>query len=191
MAKIVTLLLGAVISLSCQTAKKAEGPRSEIVSVPDLGFRYTPPPGMKDKTTPASKQLRGHAAAYAAKAAEPILDLVSDGSDTSPEWHQVWVFLLPRAQLANVSEAIAEGKVNTALAGPNASPVGQPQTVTINGRSFFMSEFEQNEPPLLKHAKIYTAICKSQLISFIFVSNSAGQVKGMEQSLKTLDFSGQ
>jgi len=182
------LMLAAGIFLSCQTSGSS-APRQGIVSVPDLGFSYTPPAGMIEKTSPANMQSRSHAASYSSRATQLLLDMSPGDMDTAPDWHHVWVFMLPRAQYSSLSDPAAEGKINTALAGPRASPVGQPQSAVLAGRSFLVSEFEQKEPPLIKHAKIFTTICKTQLVSFVLVSNSSQQVSAMEQSLKTLDFS--
>ncbi|MGD0271574.1 MAG: hypothetical protein ABSB14_21070, partial [Candidatus Sulfotelmatobacter sp.] len=151
-------------------------PKQSIVSVPDLGFSYTPPAGMIDKTSTASVQSRSHAASYSSRATQLLLDMSSGENDTAPDWHHVWMFTLPRAQYSSLSDSAAEGKINTALAGPRASPVGQPKGSLLAGRSFLISEFEQKEPPLIKHAKIFTTICKTQLVSFVLVSNSAQQV---------------
>jgi hypothetical protein len=181
------VLLMAGTGLSCQASGSA--PKQSIVSVPDLGFSYTPPAEMIDKTSPASVQSRSHAASYSGRATQLLLDMSSGENDTAPDWHHVWIFMIPRAQYSNLSDSAAEGKINTALAGPRASPVGQPQSAVLVGRSFLVSEFEQKEPPLVKHAKIFTTICKTQLVSFVLVSNSGQQVSAMEESLKTLDFS--
>lgn len=181
-------LVCASLLLSCQTAENSES-KSEILALPDLGIRYTPPAGMIDKTSSESREARTRAASYSRKAAELLLDLSSPGDDTSPDWHQVWVFIYPRSYLSNLNDPAAELKMNTALAGPHAKSVGQPQSAVVAGRGFLASEFEVSEPPLLKHAKIYTTICKTQLVSFAFVSNAAEQVKAMESSLKTLQFS--
>ncbi len=182
------LVLACVISVCCQTSKGTN--RVDVVSLPDLGLRYTPPAGLTDKTTPASKRFREHAASYTAKAAELILDMSSDDGDSSVEWHQVWMFVFPRAQLSNLDDAGAEAKMNAALAGPRSTSTGRPQAAVLAGRTFLVSEFEQKEPPLTKHAKIFTTICKTQLVSIAFVSNSEEQVKRMEGSLSSLDFSG-
>src|SRR5580692_12428012 len=184
----VAVLMLAGIFLSCQTSGSS-APKQSIVSVPDLGFSYAPPAGMIDKTSPASMQSRDHAASYSGRATQLLLDMSSGENDTAPDWHHVWIFMIPRAQYSNLSDSAAEGKINTALAGPRASPVGQPQSAVLAGRSFLVSEFEQKEPPLVKHAKIFTTICKTQLVSFVLVSNSGQQVSAMEESLKTLDFS--
>ena len=88
-----------------------------------------------------------------------------------------------------MSDSAAESKMNVALAGPHASAVGQPQSETIAGHGFLVSEFQVSEPPLLKHGKIYTTICKTQLVSFALISNSAGPLREMEGTMKTLEIS--
>jgi len=186
--RVAMLLLIAGVGLSCQTSGST-APKQSIVSVPDLEFSYTPPAGMIDKTSPASVQSRTHAASYSSRATQLLLDISSGENDTAPDWHHVWIFMLPRAQYSNLSDSAAEGKINTALAGPRASLVGQPQSAVLAGRNFLVSEFEQKEPPLIKHAKIFTTICKTQLVSFVLVSNSSQQVSAMEESVKTLNFS--
>ncbi|MGB8726701.1 MAG: hypothetical protein WCD09_04830, partial [Candidatus Sulfotelmatobacter sp.] len=181
--RVASLLLVAGIGLSCQTSGSG-APKQSIVSVPDLGFSYTPPAGMIDKTSPASVQSRSHAASYSGRATQLLLDMSSGENDTASDWHHVWIFIIPRAQYSNLSDSAAEGKINTALAGPRAAPVGQPQGAVLAGRNFLVSEFEQKEPPLVKRAKIFTTICKTQLVSFALVSNSGKQVSSMEESLK-------
>jgi hypothetical protein len=184
-------LLGISASLSCQTSNSAQqsASQNEVVSVSSLGFRYTPPTGLTDKTSPMNKELRERADSYTTKAAQLLLDMSSNDSDSSGAWHQIWLFIFPRTELANLSDATAERKMNTALAGPHASPAGETAQITISGHRFLVSEFEQREPPLVKQAKIYTTICKTQLVSFVFVTNSAAPMKDLEESLKTLTFS--
>ena len=190
---ILVAAVGGSALLACQTAGNGQvqtDAKGRVVSVPDLGFHYTPPADLVDNTTPEGRRLRDHAASYSTKLVLPILDMSSSDSDASPGWRQTWIALFPRAALPNLTDALAEWKVSSALAGSHSKPAGEPQTTTVAGRSFLVSEFTQEEPPLLKHARIYTTISKTQLVSFIFVSNSAEQVKAMEESLKTLDFSG-
>lgn len=188
--RVAAILLSATVSLSCQTSKVTSNNKGsgDVLAVPSLGITYTPPAGMHDKTTAENRKLRDRAVEYATKLAVPILDLSSADSDDSAEWHQVWITLFPRAQLAGAGDAVAETKINTALAGPHATPLGESKHVIIGGQNFLVSKFTREEPPLLKHAKIYTTIRKTQLVSFVLVSNSAIQVKGMEESLKSLAF---
>jgi hypothetical protein len=180
---ILTFCLGWSLLVFTQTSSE------RVVVLQDLGVRYTPPEGMTDKSTDAARQAREHAGAYKTKSAELLLDMSSDDSDIAPEWHQIWIFHYPRAQLANLTDWLAEAKVSSALAGPRATPSGQPKNAVLDGHSFLVSEFEQSEPPLTKRAKIYTTICKSQLLSFVFVANSSEQIATVEDSLKSLNFS--
>ena len=187
-AKVCATLFSAIVFLSCQNPE-TRGTKREVVSIPDLGIRYTAPAGMVDKTSAESRQARDHVSSYSQRAAMLLLDMSSQDADASPDWHQIWLFIFPRSGLRNLNDSSAESKMSAALAGPHASTVGQPQGETIAGHAFLVSEFQVSEPPLLKHAKIYTTICKMQLVSFALVSNSASQVEVMEDSLKTLEFS--
>jgi len=185
--KAILLLLAAGALACCQTSGN-DLSQPKVISMPDLGFRCTLPAGMMDHTSSASLAARKQAASNNGKTALLLLDMSSDAVDTVPDWHQMWIFTFPRGHLSNLSDSAAEAKINTALAGPRATPMGQPRTVTIAGRNFLVSDFEQKEPPLLKHATTYTTICKTQLVSFVFVSNSAEQLKAMEQTMQTLSF---
>ncbi len=186
-SRIAAFLLSTTLCLSCQTSSVTKT-GVEALLVPSLGIRYTPPSGMLDKTSTESRKLRDRAAEYANKAAVPILDLSSADADNSPAWHQVWITLFPRAQMAGIADGDVKAKLSTALAGPRAKPVGDSQHITIGEQDFLVSEFVQEEPPLVKHAKIYTTVRKTQIVSFVFVSNSPIHVKAMEESLKSLEF---
>ena len=177
--------------VSCQTAATSPSD-SKVVAAPDLGFRYTPPPGMpgmKDKTSPSSPEARSHAASHTGQRFGLLLDLSSDEDDASAAWRQVWILNLPRATWPALSDAAATEKMNSLAAGRKAAAIGQPQSTVISGRSFVASEFELKEPPLVKQAKILTTNCKGQLVAFILVPNSAANLSALEESLKTLDFS--
>ena len=155
--KVCAMVFSVIVFLSCQSSGVRDA-KSEVVSIPDLGIQYTVPAGMIDKTSAESRQSRDHAASYSQRAATLLLDMSSQEGDASPDWHQIWLFIFPRAGLPNLSDSAAESKMNVALAGPHASAVGQPQSEMIAGHSFLVSEFQVSEPPLLKHGKIYTTI---------------------------------
>jgi hypothetical protein len=144
---------------------------------------------MTDKTTAEAKAARAHAASYSARGAELLLDMSSNEEDTSPSWHQVWIFIYPRNLLPKLDDGAAEERMNNALVGPKAIPTGATLRTMLAGQSFMESEFQLKEPPLTKHAKVYTTLCKGQLVSFAFVSNSSAQLTTMEDSLKALDIS--
>lgn len=133
--EVIFLLLLSVTSLSCQNTDKRP-PQANVFSVPDLGLRYTPPAGMTDATSPAGKEARIHAAAHTSNTTELILDMTSDDADTAPDWHQVWIFTYPRVQLSNLTDSAAETKINTSLAGPRSTAVGQPRSDVLFGSRF-------------------------------------------------------
>lgn len=186
--KTAAIVLSGAVCLVCQIAANS-APVENIFSVPDLGISYSPPMGMQDRTSSASKEARSHAASYTGNALNLLLSMSSVELDNAPEWHQMMIVTYPRAHWPNLADSDAEKKLGTLLAGRIATPAAKPQITTLAGHKFVVSEFEQKEPPLLKHAKIFTTICKTQLVSFVLVSNSAAQVSAMEESLKTLDFS--
>jgi hypothetical protein len=184
--RITLLVLLGIASLSCPTtATSARG--EDAFSIPDLGFSYMPPIGMTDRTSGSAREARKHALAN--NKLNLILDMASNEVDTAPNWHQLWIFIRPRTQIANPTDSVAEAKTNTALAGPRAIPVGAPRNAVLAGRNFVVSEFQQSEPPLLKHAIIYSTSYKGQLLTLVFVSNSGAQVSAMEESLKSLKIS--
>lgn len=189
MSRLICTLLAIITLAASFYGQRSNDIADEALVLPDLGLRYTPPPGMTDNTTDASRQARERANSYATKAEQLLLD-ASSGEADSPDWRQLWVVHFPRAQLTNLNEWMAEAKVNNALAGPHGVAEGQPQSATFAGHSFLVSDFKQEEPPLTKHARIFTTVCKTQLISFVFVSNSAEGITEMENSLKSLKFSG-
>ncbi len=186
--KTASLVLGSAICLVFQIAANS-APAENTFSVPDLGISYSPPSGMQDRTSAANKEARSHAASYKGGALNLLLSMSSLEPDNVPEWHQMMIVAYPRARWPNLADSEAEKKLSTLLAGGRATPASKPQSTILAGHEFVVSEFEQKEPPLLKHAKIFTTICKTQLVSFVFVSNSSAQVRAMQDSFKTLDLS--
>lgn len=186
--KTATLVLSGALCLVFQIPENS-AQAGNTFSVPDLGIRYSPPMGMQDRTFSANKEARSHAASYTGNALNLLLSMSSLDPDNAPQWHQMMVIAYPRAHWSNLADTEAEKKLSILLAGGRATPASKPQSATLAGHKFLVSDFEQTEPPLLKHAKIFTTICKTQLVSFVLVSNSAAQVSVMEESLKTLNFS--
>ena len=186
-ATVTLLLLSAAVCSACQSSRESAPAQAKFV-LPDLGLRYTPPVGMEDQTTDAEREARKRAAEYRVKAFNVLLKMSSGQADTDSGWHYVWIVAYPRSGWPSLSDSDVQLKMNSTLAGKSAVGI-QTTAAVFAGHKFVVSEFEQHEPPLLKHAKIFTTICREQLVSFVFVSNSAEWVRTMEQSLKTLEFS--
>jgi hypothetical protein len=51
-----------------------------------------------------------------------------------------------------------------------------------------MSRVEKSEPPLVRHAIVYTTVRKEQFVTFILADNRRDRVKKTAQSMNTLKF---
>jgi hypothetical protein len=103
-----------IIACSPSTMRAGDSPPS-IISIPDFGIRYTPPPRMVDKTSNSATKAREHAASYSIRMAETLLEMASNDDDTSSDWHQLVLFIFPRAQFSQLDDAAAAQKINAAM----------------------------------------------------------------------------
>jgi hypothetical protein len=62
--------------------------------------------------------------------------------------------------------------------------------MTFSGQVFVVTDFEQREPPLIKHAQVFTTVRANKFLIFAFTANSAGNVQPIADSMKTLEFTG-
>jgi len=155
---------------------------------PDLSFRYTPPPGMFDETDSSRESVRTRAAALHSTAVFDVLLALGVGDDTSPEWFSVGIETFPRARLSTFTDSAAKARINVLAAGARALQIGRPKELTFSGRGFIVSDFEQDEPPLKKHAQVYSTIVGDKFLVFAFAANSAGGVKVAADTMRTLEF---
>ena len=108
-------------------------------------------------------------------------------NDSSPDWHQIRIFIFPRNSLTKLDDAAAEEKMNNALAGPKAIATGATQSTMLAGHRFRVSEFELKEPPFTRHAKIFTALQRSAcVVCFRVEFRCSGEGDGRE--LENLGF---
>lgn len=162
-----------------------------VFSNADLSFRYTPPKGFIDETSDARESVRTRAAAlHTHNTFNVLLSMTSGQDDTAPDWRLVSIETYLRSNFAGLNNAAAETKINLWAAGSHASAVGDPKLVAMAGASFMVSTFEQSEPPLKKHAHVYSTIRNGQLLVIALTANSEEGVKSLETSLRTLQFGG-
>jgi hypothetical protein len=162
-AMLATILVLVTACASCESGNNASRQQG-VVYVPDFGLRYAPPTGMVDRTPATGREAREHAAAYDGSAFNILLEMSSKDTDKDRDWHRLLVVAYPRSRWANLTDRDAQLRINRALAGSSATAVGEPSNVTLSAHKFIVSEFELKEPPLLKHAKVFTTICKGQLV---------------------------
>ena len=162
-----------------------------VLSDVPLGFRYTPPDKMFDETDSARESVRSRAAALHTTNVFDVLLSLGFGDDTGPEWFSVGVETFPRSKISITDASAAEARINVLAGGARATLVGSPRVMTVAGQAFSVSEFEQSEPPLLKHARVYTTIRGDRFVTFSFSANSAAKIEPIAESMRSLEFSGQ
>lgn len=166
----------------------AGGLKDGVFSEATIGFRYTPPAGLKDETSFARDALKEKAATLRTSNTLDVLLLVTSGpDDTDPEWHAVSIESYSRSRIAG-DDAAAETKMNLWTAGAGVTLTRSPDSLSIAGHNFVVSNFELSEPPLLKQARVYTTIRNGNLIAFAFTANSVDKIARLADSLKTLEF---
>jgi len=162
-----------------------------VFSDADLGFRYTTPKSLVDETSDARESVRTRAAAlHTHNTFNVLLSMTSGPDDTAPGWRLVSIETYLRSNFGGLNNAAAETKINLWAAGSHASAVGDPKLVAIAGASFMVSNFEQSEPPLKKHAHVYSTIRNGQLLVIAFTANSEEGVKSLDATMQTLQFGG-
>lgn len=160
-----------------------------VFSNAGLGFQYTPPKGFIDETSDARESVRTRAAAlHTNNTFNVLLSMTSGQDDAAPDWRLVSIETYLRSRFAGLTNAAAETKINVWAAGSHASAVGDPKLVAMAGASFMVSTFEQSEPPLKKHAHVYSTIRNGQLLVIALTANSEEGVKSLETSMQTLQF---
>jgi hypothetical protein len=154
-------------------------------------FRYTPPKGFIDETSDARESVRTRAAAWHTNNTfNVLLSMTSGQDDAAPDWRLVSIETYLRSKFAGWTNEAVETKINVWAAESHASAVGDPKLVAMGGASFMVSTFEQSEPPLKKHAHVYSTIRNGQLLVIALTANSEEGVKSLETSLQTLQFGG-
>ncbi len=145
---------------------------------------------MFDETDSARESIRSRAAALHTSSVFDVLLSLGFGDDTEREWFSVGVETFPRSKISITDSSAAKAKINILAAGARASLAGTPRETTIAGQVFTVSEFEQSEPPLLKHARVYTTIRGDKFVTFSFSANSAAKIDPIAESMQSLEFSG-
>lgn len=153
-----------------------------------LGFRYTTPKGMHDKTEQFRKDLEGYArAAHASSTLTPLIAMSTGSDDTAPSWGSVTIETYPRPAVHDADDVDAETKMSSWVVHHEGAPV-PPRMITISGQTFAVSLFAHQEGSIRKGAVVWTTIRKGKLLSFAFAANSPEALQKLAQSMKTVQF---
>jgi hypothetical protein len=185
---LVILLSIAWVAASAQVKRDPPGGLGTGYSSATLGFRYTPPSEMLNKTELLRNEIQLKAEASNAKNKLDALLAMSSGlNDAAPDWHSLTIETYPRDSVADPDDTSAEAKMSTWVAGISGSP-GKPRTIVLSGQSFLVYVIGEQEGTLKKGAVIWTTIRKGKLLSFAFVANSPEQLKALAETMKTVQF---
>jgi hypothetical protein len=166
----------------------SQGPASTSAAVftdSQLGFRYTPPPNLRDLTEAGKQSIKQRAAAMGkTNTLTLLLSLLSGPDDTAVDWHSIGIESYPREKMRSVSDLDASRTFSQTVSGAGTE-TGQPTNVQIGGSNFVVSTFELREGQLTKHARVYTTVRNGQMLAFAFSANSADVLNGIVDSMKT------
>ena len=190
--RVMTLTLLMAISLGAADGQNKQYPKGDLAnsySNASLGFRYSPPRGMLDKTELLRSQIReeeGTAATPNAHKALLALFSREDGSD--PNWRSLTIEILPRSAISAPDDVSAEAKMSAWLAHSEDANASSNKSAIVSGQSFSVSVFALQDGPIRKGAVVWTTIRKDQLLSFFFAANSPEQLKSLAETMKTVQF---
>ncbi len=184
---IALLVLLGVLGLS-QT-NTSIGLENGVYSSVELGFRYRLPSGLSDETSYARESLQKKAAdLHTTNTFDVLLRVTSGPDDSVPEWHAISIQSYSRAKFVDRDDGAVEARMNQLVAGSGTAAVGKSERESIAGVNFTVSNFEKSEPPLEKHARVYSTVLKGKVLSIAFTANQRESLNLLEDSLRGLEF---
>jgi hypothetical protein len=153
-----------------------------------LGFRYTSPDGMRDKTARFQLQIQDPSLASGIPQTLGMLLAMSSGPDSDVStWRSLTIVTYPRSAVSEPDNAKAEAQMSAWVAhSEDASAL--PKSVVISAQSFTVSLFGLQEGSVKKGAAVWTTVREGKLLSFAFVANSPDQLDRLTESMKSLQF---
>ncbi len=170
---------------SAQMVKPAV--HSNDYSSSTLGFKYTPPPGMRDETANGRLAVQSRAKALKTNHVFDVLLTMESGEDDSQPWCSVTIETYPRGAVSEPDDTKAAMQMNAWVAHSRDTSV-LPKSAVISGQSFTVSVFFLQEGSVKKGATVFTTIRKGKLLSFAFVANSPEQLKALTETMKSVQF---
>lgn len=181
------LLITISLTALAQVRRNSMSTSETRYSNKSLGFRYTPPSGMQDKTERFRAEIQERAKATGAtKTLKALLAMSSGPDDTDPNWFSLTIETYPRTAVSDSDDAKAEARMNAWVADSGDESVFD--STVISNQRFSVSIFGRQQGTVRKAAVVWTTVRKQELLSFAFVANSPEQLKKLTESMKTLEF---
>lgn len=187
-ALLVPLVLAIVVSCRNSSSSGETQPHYGTYSNTELGFSFTPPSGFRDLTA-ASNQAEGTGVTDDRPRFQFLLRMASGPDDTAPDWLSLGIVTYPRGRDRDKSDDVTASFItNQAFASGLGGQASERKVVKISGMDFVMTRVERNEPPLTKHAIVYTTVYRERFLSFFFAGNSRDNVEKVAQSINSVRF---
>jgi hypothetical protein len=184
----VLLLALSILALWAQTERDPSRSASFYQNA-ELGFRYTTPSEMRDKTERSRADMKEETEVLHASAdVELLLSMSSGPDDMTAIWRSVTILAYPREAFGNLDDASAETKMNGWVGGPSGGSASASRKVLVSGQNFAVSVFGMQKGAVRKGAVVWTTIRKGKLLSFAFVANSPEQLTKLAESMKSVQF---
>jgi len=187
MRLLITVLIFISQVATPQAKRHAMTASANSYSNVSLGFRYTPPSGMRDKTERFRSEISERAkASGAADTLTALLAMSSGPDDKDQSWRSLTIETYPRKAVVEPDDAKAEAKMSAWVA--DSKDESAFKSVDISNQRFSVSVFGMQQGRVRKAAVVWTTTRKGKLLSFAFVANSPGQLKKLTESMKSLEF---
>ena len=174
-----TVMLGSLAGI----AQPPAAPK--LFTEPTLGFRYAPPEHFYDLTSFMRQSQQNRAQQLGKKSVlNLVLSLQSGPDDTAKDWQSITIQSYPRAQITAATDRDAAAKFAGMTSGKRGSLVHE---VLIGKTHFGVTELDEQEGTLKKHAVIYATVLGEQAVSFAFAGNDAGAVESAAESMKSFE----
>jgi hypothetical protein len=190
--RVITLTLLMAISLGAAAGQNKQYPKGDLANTysnASLGFRYSPPGGMLDKTGLLRSQIREEeGTAGTTTPHKALLAMFSREEGNDPNWRSLTIETYPRNAISDPDDASAEAKMSAWLAHSEDASASSNKSAVVSGQKFSVSIFAVQDGPVRKGAVVWTTIRKGQLLSFFFAANSPEQLKTLAETIKTVQF---
>ncbi len=159
----------------------------KVFSDTTLGFRYSPPPGLRDVTEGARQDINRRASqAKTTKVITMLLMLLSGPDPSAAGWHSVAIETYPREKIQAANDREASVRFARMVVN-NAQPeVGEPTDVEIGHFHFVVLRLRGHNGSLTKYGLVYTTVAKGAMLSFGFGANSEGVLERLAKSMKSV-----
>src|SRR5712691_1489085 len=131
------LVMIALGTAAGQTERHPQSDSPKSYSNASLGFRYTPPSGLRDQTKFLMSQIqKEEGSAGTANVHRVLLALFSTEEGEDPSWRSLTIETYPRSAISAPDDASAEAKMSAWLAHSEDANPSSNKLAVVSGQKF-------------------------------------------------------